>query len=347
MSKPCVSFIVPIYNVEKYLHRCVDSLTNQTLKNIEIILIDDESPDSCPLICDMAAKKDSRIRVIHKKNQGLGFARNSGLEVATGEYVYFVDSDDYVDVRAADILYVNAKKDNLDICFAGIYSEDEKGNITPNIPKYAGRLFKQPEITSIVLKDMLGSDPVAKIDASVRMSAWQGIYRRAWIEENNLRFPSEREFISEDIIFHLDALPYANKMCYLEECLYFHTIDNPTSLTHKYNSERFNKCSILYLEEKRKIESIYHNKGMVERAQRMYLGNVRVCLKQIVQKSRVEGMSFAFKEIKKIVEDDRIQNVLSMYPYRKNPIKQAIMSYLIRTKKIFLIYCMTFAAILK
>ena len=96
MSKPCVSVIVPIYNVEKYLDRCLKSIINQTLKNIEIILVDDESPDLCPQKCDEAAKYDNRIKVIHKKNGGLGFARNSGLEIATGKYVYFVDSDDYL-----------------------------------------------------------------------------------------------------------------------------------------------------------------------------------------------------------------------------------------------------------
>ena len=92
-----VSIIVPIYNVEKYLHRCVDSIINQSHKDLEIILVDDESPDKCPEMCDEYAKQDSRVKVIHKKNGGLGYARNSGLEIATGEYVAFIDSDDYVE----------------------------------------------------------------------------------------------------------------------------------------------------------------------------------------------------------------------------------------------------------
>jgi len=94
--KPKVSVIVPIYNVEKYFERCMRSLLNQTLKEIEIILVDDESPDNCPAMCDEYAGTDNRVKVIHKKNEGLGFARNSGLEIATGEYVAFVDSDDFV-----------------------------------------------------------------------------------------------------------------------------------------------------------------------------------------------------------------------------------------------------------
>ena len=114
-----VSVIVPVYNVEKYLDRCMQSLLNQTLKDIEIIMVDDGSPDNCPKMCDDYAKQDSRVKVIHKKNAGLGLARNSGLEVATGEYVAFVDSDDFTDVDAYRSLYENAQKRNADVVYAG------------------------------------------------------------------------------------------------------------------------------------------------------------------------------------------------------------------------------------
>ena len=100
-----VSVIVPVYNVEKYLDRCLDSIINQTLNEIEIILVDDGSTDSSGEKCDEYKKKDLRIKVIHKKNKGLGYARNSGLEVATGKYIAFVDSDDYIDRRMFESLY--------------------------------------------------------------------------------------------------------------------------------------------------------------------------------------------------------------------------------------------------
>ena len=100
-----ISIIVPIYNVEKYLDRCIQSLLHQTLKDIEIILVDDGSPDRCSQMCDEYAKIDSRIKVIHKKNAGLGYARNSGIEIASGEYIAFVDSDDYVDVKTYESYY--------------------------------------------------------------------------------------------------------------------------------------------------------------------------------------------------------------------------------------------------
>lgn len=103
MSKT-VTVVIPIYNVEKYLNRCIESVAGQTYKNLEIILVDDESPDNCPRICEDWKNRDNRIKVIHKKNGGLGYARNIGIDCATGEYICFVDSDDYI---AADMVEKN------------------------------------------------------------------------------------------------------------------------------------------------------------------------------------------------------------------------------------------------
>lgn len=108
----CKRNSAPVYNVEKYIDRCLNTIRNQTLQNIEIILVDDGSLDSCPQKCDEEARHDNRIKVIHKQNEGLGFARNSGLEIARGEYVYFVDSDDYLHNNAIETLYRAAIENN-------------------------------------------------------------------------------------------------------------------------------------------------------------------------------------------------------------------------------------------
>lgn len=102
MRKGVVSVVLPIYNVEKYLNRCVKSVVNQSYKSLEIILVDDGSPDNCPTLCEDWAKKDSRIKVVHKENAGLGYARNTGIENATGEYICFFDSDDYIALDAIE-----------------------------------------------------------------------------------------------------------------------------------------------------------------------------------------------------------------------------------------------------
>ena len=124
MKNPLISVVVPIYKVEEYLQRCVDSIINQTYKNLEIILVDDGSPDSCPKMCDNFAKQDKRIKVIHKINAGVSEARNTGLEYATGDYVGFIDSDDYIHPTMYEKLLNGIKKENSDICmcrFVNVY----------------------------------------------------------------------------------------------------------------------------------------------------------------------------------------------------------------------------------
>ena len=118
---PIVSVIVPVFNVEKYLDKCIESLIKQKLKDIEIILVDDGSTDLSGKICDEWKTKDSRIQVIHKKNGGLSDARNVGVELAKGKYIGFVDSDDYVSDDMFQILYQNIEKENADISICGMY----------------------------------------------------------------------------------------------------------------------------------------------------------------------------------------------------------------------------------
>lgn len=122
-----ISVIVPIYNVEDYLDRCVDSIINQTYKNLEIILVDDGSPDNCPQMCDDYAKKDSRIKVVHKENGGLSDARNAGMKVATGEYVSFIDSDDYISLDFYEILLQTMIDNDSDIVECGVVKFYENG----------------------------------------------------------------------------------------------------------------------------------------------------------------------------------------------------------------------------
>ncbi len=128
MKFELISVIVPVYNVEKYLDRCVESIVNQTYTNLEIILVDDGSPDNCSAMCDAWAEKDNRIKVIHKENGGLSSARNSGLDVMTGEYVYFIDSDDTIEKNTLELLYFAIVNNDVEISMAGfnlVYISDK------------------------------------------------------------------------------------------------------------------------------------------------------------------------------------------------------------------------------
>lgn len=143
-----MTIIVPVYKVEKYLRRCLDSLVNQTYKNLEIILVDDGSPDNCGAICDEFVQKDSRISVIHKENGGLGSARNAGLEICNGVYVLFVDSDDWVENNYVEVMLDYKTENNIVCCgYNAVYSGEVITNCIGEIKKYTALSFIDTMLT--------------------------------------------------------------------------------------------------------------------------------------------------------------------------------------------------------
>lgn len=237
---PKVSIIVPIYNVEKYLDRCVQSLLKQTLKEIEIILVDDESPDNCPKMCDEYAKKDSRIKIVHKKNGGLGFARNSGLEVATGEYVTFCDSDDYVELETYETLYNEASTKDLDICYfkhRRFTDGDEFINVVRDNKKY---YFSGKDEVDSFLLNIVGKDPLKPGQSFFSMSVCMGIFKLKTILDSGIRFVSERTVASEDLIFDINFIPHTKKIGVLPNVFYNYYI-NPSSITTSFNDAKYQR----------------------------------------------------------------------------------------------------------
>lgn len=326
---PKVSVIIPIYNVERYLDRCVQSVLSQTLKDIEIILVDDGSPDGCPAMCDEYAKKDCRVKVIHKKNGGLGYARNSGLEIATGEYVAFVDSDDFIDVKMYETLYLEAKSGGYDTVFCNchFYTDTYKQNVRKDVDHeivFNGR----NEIDSFLL-DMVGPLPDYKHDVKYMMSVWHAIYSNELIKNKALRFVSEREFISEDIIFDIDYLSIAEKICYLPNAFYYYCL-NKNSLSRKYNHDRYDKNKKLLLEVKRKLSDIFDEKRFRLHYQRLKLLYLRNSLQYIIEAKQEN-------DIKMVLNDSFWEHLLCSYPFQKMDLRHRIFFSLIKSKSIFLI----------
>ena len=252
---PKVSIIVPIYNVEKYLDRCMESLLNQTLKDIEIVMVDDGSPDNCPQMCDEYAKKDSRVKVVHKKNAGLGFARNSGLDIATGEYIAFVDSDDFTDFDAYRSLYETAQKRNADVVYAGFIMQHSDNNESECF--VLDKEWNDKDIVSFLKSLIFDTLPDKE---TIWMSVWNAIYKREIIETNNIRFLSEREYLSEDVLFHTMLLPLCNKIVCIPKTFY-HYCYNGTSLTHcNFKCEKITSNIKLY----EKLTEVIHKYNLKE-----------------------------------------------------------------------------------
>lgn len=226
-----VSIIVPIYNVEKYLRQCVDSLLNQTLREIEVILVDDGSPDGCPSICEEYKKKDARVKVVHKQNGGLSDARNAGMKLVEGEYVAFIDSDDYVDLHMFEKLYAEANKRNLDVCYCD-YNFDYDGTTRPANKQKEDLFVDGKDETKAFLLDMVGPLPSYPSDVKYLVSVWHGIYKTSIIRDNHIIYESERLYPSEDLLFHIDFLSRCERVGYLKDAMYYWRF-NPTSLSRK------------------------------------------------------------------------------------------------------------------
>lgn len=208
MNSELISVIVPIYNVEKYLRRCIDSIINQTYKNLEIILVDDESPDNSGKICDEYAAIDSRIVVIHQKNKGLSGARNSGIDIAKGEYIAFVDSDDYIDEKMYETLMHDLKHNNAKMSICGRYYEFEDG-----------RRLQRYKIEDKI-KVYNSKDAIVEMNnySSFDMSAWDKLYHRSLWED--IRYPEGK--LSEDFFVIFKLLDKAETVVFNPTPLYFY-----------------------------------------------------------------------------------------------------------------------------
>ena len=222
-----VSIVVPVYNVEKYLLECVKSIQQQTYSNLEIILVDDGSPDDCPRICDELAMQDNRIVVVHKLNGGLSDARNAGMRVATGDYVFFMDSDDEITPNCIELHCGAIAKNNADFSIANIRIIGSKSavvkDLNPNLDE------EQP------LKTYLNREWSA--------SACNKLYRKSFLTKNGILF--KKGLLHEDILWSLKNSEYAHKIAVVKEATYLYKIRNDSITTECVKKNRID--SLLFI----------------------------------------------------------------------------------------------------
>lgn len=334
MNKPKVSIIVPIYNVEKYLDRCMESLLNQTLSDIEIIMVDDGSPDRCPQMCDEYAKRDNRIKVIHKKNAGLGYARNSGLEIATGEYVAFVDSDDYVDVDMYERMVYEMEEAGADavICsYKKVYNDE----IKPVCICGFGENSTIMDACSDYIPNYIGTLPNSKAEQLYGYSVWNILYRHDIIKKSNVRFYSERIYVSEDILFNIDYMSKTKSILLYPKPFYNYCY-NEESLTTKYKSDRIKGCVLLWKEVCKKIEGLSN-----QLPQHISLHTDRLLLNKalytICDAIKAFGFKDAVKEVAYIMGHNALVEILTHYPINEMPLQQRVFYRLIQKRQALLL----------
>jgi len=305
----CVSVVVPVYNVGKYLDRCVNSIVNQTYRNLEIILVDDGSPDRCPEMCDAWAEKDSRIKVIHKENAGLGMARNTGIENATGSYICFFDSDDYVHEETIEKAFKAMADNDAEIVIYGMSRISAQGTLVRNvIPQPEKAVYRGDEVQDIFLLDLIDTNYVGAKTKDLTLSAWACLFRMDLVRRTGWRFVSERESISEDSHSLIWLYKYVRSVAILPEALYFYC-ENTASLTQVYRADRFLRIKDFYLNCVQMARQIGHSPKVCARISGLFLSFSIAAMKQIV----AAEMPLRGKrtELKKIVEDDLMQRVLA------------------------------------
>lgn len=295
-----VSIVIPVYNVEKYVRRCLDSVVNQTLKEIEIIVVNDGSLDNSLKICEEYQRRDKRIKLYSKKNTGLGLTRNYGLEKANGEFVAFLDSDDYVDLDYYEKLYNKSINNNLDVCYSNCKNLDDKGMINNSKRyKFKSDVINSDDVLDVMLKKIYISGK------KIPMSSCMALFRKKIIDKYKLKFESERKYISEDYLFTIDFIHYSERVSYENSVSYYYCY-NGSSLTRSYKENRFEMSKIFIDEMKRKLKKYNLLKKYEKDVNSLQILYARVSIIQAVKnsgKSKEEILCF----IENVINDKNVR----------------------------------------
>lgn len=323
MKQGLVTVVVPVYKTEKYLNRCVESIVNQTYGSLEILLIDDGSPDRCPELCDAWARKDDRVRVIHKQNEGLGMARNTGIENAAGEYICFADSDDAITANTVEKAFALAQRENADMVIFGLTDVTSQGKtISHWVPNTEKQLYCGREVREKLLPDLISADPKTGKGANLFMSACVCLYSMEMVNKAAWRFPSEREIISEDVYALLELYQYAGKVAVLDEPLYrYH--QNGSSLTRTYRPDRFEKAGDLYTRCIALCRRAGYSAEVEGRCGERFLCDTITAMKQEAAAGTEAGL-------RSIVNEERLQNLLREKRQDKTGLPRRLLFFAVR-----------------
>lgn len=274
-----ISIIIPVYKVEKYLDRCVSSVVNQTYKNLEIILVDDGSPDNCPQMCDEWSKKDCRIKVIHKENGGLANARNSGIEKFTGDYVMFADSDDYLEPDMVEFLLDLSVKYDADVSRCGFffnYENDGSESVSENDTEIL-KLDRDDRIIDLATSGFGGT-------------AWNKLYKASIIKNNHY---DKKDGCSEDIMHNYRVYKQAEKTVFYDVPKYHYVIRNDSITNNEFSYGAFDiiRAKRIILDEQK------GNEKTLPYAVRGYIMSAFIVLSGCIQNNKFQ------KEKQELIND--------------------------------------------
>lgn len=329
-----ISIIVPIYKVEKFIIQCVDSILNQSYKDLEIILVDDGSPDNCPNICDEYANMDSRIKVVHKSNGGLMSARQAGLRVATGDYIGFVDGDDWIEPDMYERFANAIEKYCPDIAICEfIYAYPDKDELSiQNLP---WPYYDKAQLETEIYPQMLFKDEFYRF--GINPCCWSKVYKKDILEKNLFNVTTEIK-MGEDAAFTYPCLLDADSLAYIHKPLY-HYRNNPESMTNMYDSDLENTILIPYGILKNVFDKFDYELASQLNYYLLYLVNfaVRNEANPSCKKSRKE----IIKTLKKFTSNENVVLAAKSVDFAKLPIHTKLVARLLAKGNASMIYLYT------
>ncbi len=271
-----VSVIIPVYNVEKYLPKCLDSVLAQTYTELEIICVNDGSPDNSADVLADYAKKDGRIKIVNQENQGLSGARNTGIRYSTGDYTVFLDSDDWIDAETVEAAVNSAETNNSDVVMWGYVREFAEKSLEKKIFE-GDKTFDSKESRELHrrLAGLCGAELAIPENTDAIVTAWGKLYKTSIIKENSLEFIDTKIIGTEDLLFNIYYFALVKQASFIDKPFNHYRKDNETSLTRSYKSRLFSQWSELY----RRIRA-YINANKLGEDFNTALNN-RICLSMI------------------------------------------------------------------
>ncbi len=325
---PIISIIIPVYNAEKYLRRCIESILTQSLTDFELILINDGSIDKSAEICDEYAKKDNRIIVVHRCNGGASAARNDGLRIAKGKYIGFVDADDYIDKDMYMLMLSATESENADIVVSDYFSIDKFDNIEPR------------QAVSFLNNDCLLSHETITpyILLKITECIWNCLYRSEIIQKNKIFFDTNLK-VNEDWIFNIYAFGAADRVKYIKKSLYYYAY-NSSSLVHTYKPDALDISNKTVVATNKSIDLMWGGRQDFKNAFLVrYLVNVITVVESIRDKKSAMPFIKRYKNVRNLLFDIKTLKsveIINNNPLLKNEFEQFTF-WCIKQKKVFIL----------
>lgn len=319
-SRLSVSVIVPVYNVRQHLEQCVDSILTQSYPVVEVLLVDDGSTDGSGDLCDCLANEHVAVRVIHKENAGLGFARNTGLDNVSPEatHIMFVDSDDWLEPGMMETFAQTMERYNADCVLGGFTKRDDMGKALFE-SKMEDATWQNDTLVRYLVPRVCGSAP--GVSDSIPMSVCSSLFAKKIIDEHALRFPSEREVISEDFVFKFRYLKACGRVA-TTSCTGYSYRTNPLSLSMSYRPDRFEASLRFYKYASQIVAGFPAEEECLLRLKKTLFIYIRMCISQ--ERSNISGKRAgnAAMVIATICHDNRLLQVIESYPVKSMGWKQ-------------------------